>query len=39
MQVGEDANLLDLGYNSSNDLKETIYGNVICNRSTILYIF
>lgn len=27
MQVGEDANLLDLGYNSSNDLKETIYGN------------
>lgn len=27
IQVGEDAsNLLDLGYNSPDDLKETIYG-------------
>lgn len=29
IQVGQDASLIDLGYNSSEELKETIYGELI----------
>lgn len=36
IQIGEDAtNLLDLGYNSPDELKETIYGKDVQDCSTI----